>query len=201
MCEPITLGVAATAATSSTAATAATAGLFGVGGAFSAMTTLGTLASVASVGMGVMGAMGNSQAQQDQSAYQAGVARNNKIIADRNAATIKEQGTREANRYRSRVRGMIADQTINLVGGGDVSTGSTVDLLADTAEFGEMDAQTIEANAADGAYNAKVQGNNFGNQANLYKAQSESQNPLFSGVSSLMSGAGTVAHRWSMRKN
>lgn len=204
MCEPITLGVAATAATSTAAATAATAGLFGVGGTFSMMTTLGTLATAASIGSGVMGFMSatkGAQAQQDQTAYLAGVQKNNQIIAERNAKRIEQQGTREANRYRSRVKDLIADQTVSLQGGGDVSVGSTVDLLADTAELGEMDAQTIEHNSKEAGYNERLKGINAGNQSNLYQAQSDSYSPSYAGVSSLMSSVGTVSHKWAMRKS
>jgi len=187
MCEPVTASLVAggymSAATASTIATVVSVG------------------SVAGMAMSAYGVYADSQAQKDQANYQAGVARNNKIISDRNAADITKQGKDEANRYRSRVRQLEAQQTVSLVAqGADVTEGSNVDLLADTAELGEFDAQIIESNAGRAAYNARVQGMNFEAQAGLYRAKANAQSPAFSAGTTLLSGAGQVADRWNSRR-
>lgn len=178
MCEPtilVAMGMSASAAATTTAVVA-TAGL-----AFSAY-----------------GAYQQSVATKDQANYQAAVSRNNKIIADRSAVDITKQGKDEANRYRAKVRQLEAEQTVGLAGQNvDVTEGTSVDLLADTAELGEFDAQMIESNAGREAYNARVRGMNFGTQADLYKAKADAQSPAFSASTTLLSGAGQVADRWS----
>ena len=157
-----------------------------------------TAVSIAGLAMSAYGAYQSSKAAKDEASYQEGVARNNKIIADRNAADITKQGKDEANRYRSRVDRMQADQTVGLAGQGvDVTEGSSIDLLADTGGLGEFDAQTIESNAGREAYKSKVQGMNFESQANLYKAKASAQNPAFAAGTTLLSGAGQVSDRWN----
>ncbi len=178
MCEPTTLvalGMSASAAATTTAVIA-TAGL----------------------AMSAYGAYANAQSQKDQANYQSAVARNNKIISDRNARDITRQGEDEANRYRAKVRRMSAEQTVGLAGQGvDVTEGTSIDLLADTAELGEFDAQTIKSNAGREAYNARVQGMNFEAQAGLYKAKADAQSPAFSAGTTLLAGAGQVSDRWN----
>lgn len=169
----------------------------------------------------------NLQAQAAQANYQAQVARNNQIIAERNAvrhqeiserraSEIEKQGEREANQYRRKVREFSANQLVTMAGqGADVTVGSNVDLLADTARLGEFDAQTIEYNAnkagedtrykgAMDAYSARVQGSNYGASAGLYesqsanyKSQASNVSPFFSGISGLLQGASTVSSKWN----
>ena len=178
---------------------------------------------IASAGMGMVQSYQQAKAQEDQAEYQAAVARNNQIIADRNAQETQrrgeeidkqteEKGRLEKNKYRRQVAEMQSDQMAKLAGQGvDVSTGTSIDLLADTAELGELDAQTIKQNtaqqaydvryqAARDAYNQRVGGMNQGAQAGLYQAQAEAQNPMMAGVSSLLSGAGSVASKWMTYK-
>ena len=166
------------------------------------MGEIATAASVAGMAMSAYGAYQGAQASKDEANYQAAVSRNNKIISDRNAADITKQGKDEANRYRSRVRQLEAQQTVGLAGQGvDVSEGTSIDLLADTAELGEFDAQVIKSNAGREAYNARVQGMNFQSQADLYKTKANAQSPAFSAGTTLLSGAGQVSDRWnSIRK-
>lgn len=164
------------------------------------MCELTTIATIGSAVMSAYGSYQESKAQKQQAEYQAAVARNNQIIADRNAKEIEKRGEIEANRYRAQVRQKMADQMVGLAGQGvDVTTGTSIDLLADSAELGELDAQTIRSNASREAYNQRVAGMNYGAQAGLYQSQADNQSPLMSGVSSLLSGAGTVADRWNKR--
>lgn len=198
MCLPVLVGTAAIAATSTTAAVAATSGIIGSAGLIGGVVSAGTALSTAGLAMSVYGAYQGAQAKKDQANYQAAVSRNNKIIADRSAVAITKQGEQEANRYRAKVRQLQAEQTVGLAGQGvDVTEGTSVDLLADTAELGEFDAQMIKSNAARASYNARVQGANFGTQAGLYKAKASAQSPAFAAGTTLLSGAGQVADRWN----
>jgi hypothetical protein len=175
----------------------------GVTAAGAAMWTVTVLdiVSVVGAGMAAMGAMKGSAAARDMSSYNAAVQRNNQIIAERNEKRILDQGKYEANAYRARTRSYISDQMVLMAAqGGDISYGSNVDLLADTAELGERDAVTIEANAADRAYDEKLKGLTAGSQAGLYATQAANEDPLYAGVSTLLSTGSTVSHRWAMRQ-
>jgi hypothetical protein len=182
MCEPTTLAA--------------------LGMSAKAAATVATVTQVAGLAMSVYGAYNQSRAQQDDAEYQAAVSRNNKIISDRNAKEIEDQGRLEANRYRARVRQLEADQVVGLAGQGvDVTEGTSIDLLADTGELGELDAQIIESNAGREAYNARVQGMNYEAQAGLYQSRADAQSPLFSAGTTLLSGAGQVADRWNSTRS
>jgi hypothetical protein len=158
--------------------------------------------AVVGAGMAAASAMKGSAAARDMSQYNAAVQRNNRIIAERNEKRILKQGKYEANAYRARTRSLISDQMVLMAAqGGDISFGSNVDLLADTAELGERDAITIEANAADRAYDEQLKGLTAGSQADLYATQAANEDPLYAGVSTLFSTGGTVAHRWAMKQN
>lgn len=162
--------------------------------------TVMDVVGVAAAGLSAMSSYQDSQARKAQADHQAQMSRNNQIIANRNAEEILKQGKEEANRYRGHVDQLKANQMVSLVAQGtDVTEGTSIDLLADTAEQGERDARTIESNADREAYNARVQGMNYGSQANLYEVQAASYNPLMAGVSSLLSGAGTVADKWNRK--
>lgn len=198
---------AATAATASTAAAAGTAAATAGTAATSASTFAGLTAAqwsavtgLASTAMGAYGSYTQSKAMQQQAEYQAAVNRNNQIIANRQAEDALKRGELEAQQYRSRVRNIQAEQLVSMAAeGADVTFGSNVDLLAETAELGELDAQRIRSNAEREAYNLRTQGMNFGAQAGLNRARASAENPLLAGGTSLLSGASTVASRWGRK--
>jgi hypothetical protein len=165
-------------------------------------TTL-AIASVASsvIGTGVaaMGAMQQGKAAQAQANYQAAVARNNKIIADRQAEDAIKRGSREEASYRRQVSQLAGRQRATLAANGVVvDQGSAGDILADTAEYGELDALTIRSNAEREAYGYRVQGQNFESDARLYTATGANARSAgnFGALSNLISGAGSVAQKW-----
>lgn len=158
-----------------------------------AVSIIGTMTAAA-------GAYSAAKAQKDQNAYQASVARNNKIVADRQAEDIIKRGETEAQQKRSQVRQLQARQTVALAGQGvDVTEGSSVDLLADTAELGEFDAQVIRSNAAREAHAKQVQGYSFGTQSQLFEARAEAQRPAFAAGETLLTGFDRVSSRWYKR--
>jgi len=165
-----------------------------------AMTTAQIVfASVGAAGtaMSALGAMNQAQAAKDQARYQAAIQRNNQIVAERQAADTLKRGKEAADAQREKARQLKSRQLVMLAGQGvDVSSGSSVDLLADTAELGEFDAQKIEGNAARQSHSQKIQAANFGSQAGLFQAKSDAQSPLFAGTSTLLSGVGSVAAKW-----
>lgn len=151
----------------------------------------------AGLAMSAFGAMQQSAARREEAEFQAKVARNNEILAEREALSIEKRGAEAANLHKQKAGQLKARQMVALAGQGvDVSEGSSVDILADTAELAAFDAAVIRGNADRAAYNARVQGANFGSQAGLFSATASNESPLFAGTSTLLSGAGAVAKQW-----
>lgn len=75
------------------------------------------------------------------------------------AADAVTRGAEEEQRFRSTVRGLIGSQRAGFAGQGvDVGSGSAVDVQADAAYLGELDALTIRSNAQREAWGYRVQG-------------------------------------------
>ena len=106
--------------------------------------TAGTIAIVATVASAVVGAAGaylGAQAQADAAHQQAKVS--GYLARD---AILR--GRREEQAERERVRRILGMQRAAFgASGGVVDVGSALDVLEDTAYFGELDALTIRANA------------------------------------------------------
>lgn len=97
-------------------------------------------------------------AQREASESQADLADYNANVADLQAKDAVARGTEEESRFRSSVRGIIGSQRANQAAQGvDVGFGSTVDVQADAAFLGELDALTIKTNAAREAWGFQVQ--------------------------------------------
>jgi hypothetical protein len=162
--------------------------------------TLGEIATGVAIGGTVLAtasAFNQSQAVKDQTAYQAAIARNNQVIAERKAANVETKGRLDVARQRLKVRQLMGRQTVALAGQGvDVTSEGEVNLLAETAELGELDAQTIRVGAAQDAAAVRAQGANFGAQATLLDAQSRAQNPLLAAGTTALTGFGSISAQW-----
>lgn len=159
--------------------------------------------SVLGAGIGAMSAVQQGQAASANAAYQAQVHANNQIIAERQATDALKRGDMEATRHRQAVEGLKGRQRTALASANlDLSSGSPLDILADTAGLGELDALTIESNAAREAAGYRAQGMNFGAEAALERSRAKSSlasSGLAAGAS-LLTGVGTVADRWYRRR-
>ncbi|MEK9754489.1 MAG: hypothetical protein VW338_14945 [Rhodospirillaceae bacterium] len=156
-------------------------------------------ASAVSTVVGAVGSIQQGRAAQAQANYQAQVARNNKIVADRQAADALERGKVSELNYRREVSRLAGRQKAVLAGNGVVvDQGSALDILGDTAELGELDALTIRSNAEREAYGYRVQGNNFEADARLAQARGSAAASAgtFGAITGLLSGAGSVANKW-----
>jgi hypothetical protein len=167
MCDPVSLGV------------------------FSMGTTL------ASTGLGVMGQMQQGQLQQAMYGYQAQVARNNQIAAERLAVDAEKQGRIAEDRQRLRTRARMGTQVAELAGQGTDLEGSPTDILGDAAAGGEMDALAIRSNATREAWSDRTKGVEFDNEAMLANSRQRWSrlSPLGVGAS-LIGGAGAFADKW-----
>jgi len=94
-------------------------------------------------------AAGESTAQQQEW---------NARIAEVQAQDAVTRGREAESQLRTQTRGLIGSQRAGFAGQGlDISVGSPVDVQGDTAYLGELDAQTIRANAAREAWGYRVE--------------------------------------------
>ena len=165
--------------------------------ATSTMAAISIASMIASTAVSAYGAYKQSQAAKAQANYQAAVARNNSIIAERNAKAIQEAGQTQADAQRRKIASVKGSARVAMGAAGvALDEGSPSDILVDIESLGELDVQTIKSNAEREAYNARVQGMNYQAQAGLYSAQASAQSPLLAGGSALLSGASSVAGKW-----
>ena len=168
------------------------------------LTALSIAGSVISTGVSVMGQMQAGKNSKAMADYQAGVARNNQIVADRAAQDALDRGGVAEQRSRLETARLKGRQRVVLAGlGQEVDTGSALDITSDTAQLGELDALTIRSNAEREAYNFRVRGMQFGQEAVLQEATGANalSAGYFGAVGTLASGVGTVADRWYRYRN
>lgn len=145
--------------------------------------TAATLATTAlSTGVGVYSAISSSQAQQrqleaqaEQSRYQAEIANQNSKLAEQETSAKRREGYENMIAKRQETAKLIGKQRAALgASGAALDIGSTLDMVADTAEQGEIDAINAYNRGIDESYRTQIQAWNYGQQAagNLAAADS-----------------------------
>lgn len=113
-------------------------------------------------------AVQKSNAKKAEYEYKAKVAKNNAKIAETNAAQERQSGLEEARLQRIKtLQSVGTQQTAMAANGIDVTSGTALDTIEDTATMGELDALMIEYNAERQAQNYEQTAANYKNQANL----------------------------------
>ena len=157
-----------------------------------AATAIGTATSV-------YGRLQEGRAVKKQAAYQAAVARNNAILAERAAQDAEQRGQLEAQRLALQSRQLSGRQRAALAANGVlVDTGIALDVVEDTAAMGKLDQLTARRNAGREAANYRAQGMNFEASAQLAEARGASARraSYLEGLSTFSTGAGSVADKW-----
>lgn len=146
---------------------------------------LGAAGLADSVGTGLMSA-----------GYQSKVAKANAKLANYQAADALARGSVAEFRHRQQVGKLVGAQRAGYGAQGiDVNDGSALDVQADTAYMGELDALTIRNNAAREAWGYQVQANDSMLQASLARSQG-----ITGAAGTLLGGAGSLASMaYSMR--
>ena len=139
-----------------------------------ALTAISIASTVASTGMGVMSSIQQGKARQAQAEYQADVARQNQQLAEQQASAQRKEGYDNMVAKRQETAKLIGRQRAAAgASGATVDVGSSLDLQADTAAQGEIDALNIYNQASDKAYGTQLQGWGYGQQAAGYDAQAD----------------------------
>lgn len=160
------------------------------------MCDLLTAITLAGTALGAAGQIQQGQAAAQASKYNAKVADMNAQISERRARDAIERGKLEEQKKRTENAQIEGRQRAAMAANGvDLSFGSPLDTLVDTATLGEVDALTIRSNSYREAYDYKVQAANGRADANLarMRAKSESTGGYLSAASTLLTGFGKAA--------
>jgi hypothetical protein len=113
-------------------------------------------------------------AAQRAAESQAALAEFNAAVADLQAKDALARGELDANRFRQRVKVLVGEQRAGIAAGNvDVGYGSAVDVQADTAFQGELDALTVKTNAAREAWGYRVEAEDIRQRARIARQEGE----------------------------
>lgn len=147
--------------------------------------------------LGAVSAYQASSATKQAYDTQAQIAGNNAQVAGWQAQDAITRGARSASASRMRSHQLAGTQRARMAAQGvDLGVGSALEILTDTAYFGEVDAGTITDNAAKEAWAIRQQAAGYRADASLLKTRSDSESPLLAGGTSLLTSAGRVAGGW-----
>lgn len=140
----------------------------------------------------VIGAVGQVRAGRAANETAKSNAQVNRIMADDALA----RGAADEAAQRRKTASFKGEQAaIFGASGAEINTGSSLDILADTAEFGELDALRIRNNAEREA---------FGFEAGARISETSGKNAqttgALTGAGTLIGGAGAVSSRWKVFK-
>ena len=149
-----------------------------------------------------LGAYHSAQAQKTALGSQADLADINARMSESAAQQTLLTGQREEQKSRIATANLKGTQRASLAANGvDLGVGSAAQILTSTDVLGEIDANTIQANAVRSAWGYRTQGVNQSNQALVSRASAGGINPGSAATSSLLGSAGSVASTWySMNK-
>ncbi|WP_186425096.1 virion core protein, T7 gp14 family [Cupriavidus metallidurans] len=138
-------------------------------------------------------------AQQQKSALgaQADIADINARTAESTAESALYQGQQQEISQRLKTAQLKSSQRTAMAANGiDLGSGSAVNVLTSTDTMGEIDANTIAANAVRSAFGYRTQATNFQNDALMKRTTASGISPITSAASTLLTGAGQVAGSW-----
>lgn len=171
-----------------------------------ALKVVGTVMAIISAAISIPTSIQQGKNAQAMYNYQAKVAKKNADIAQQNADQERQAGIEEARWQRIKTLQSIGSQQVAMAGNGiDITSGTALDTIEDTAQLGELDALMIQYNSERAAQNYEQQANNFNNQANLdviagkNAATAGTINGVAYGLNGLSQGLGSlgsVADKW-----
>lgn len=151
-------------------------------------------------GASVAGSISAANAQSASAAYQAQVARNNALMAQRNAEyTIRAgEANAEAESLKGSARVARAKAAI-AANGVDVNEGSAVDVVSSEREAEKLDTLTTMNNAQWKAYGYRTQAADFESQAGLHDAEAKSAKTAgaLNAATGLIGSFSSLAGKWA----
>lgn len=140
------------------------------------------------VAIGLAGSMMQAQGQTQNANYQSGMMKQNAMFKEQAAQETIAAGDTSADWQRVRTGQAVGTQrSVQAANGIDVNSGSAAQLQDDTAMLGELDALTIQNNAAREAYGYRVQA-----QQDRLNAVQTVQNGRTAATGSILGGLGSA---------
>lgn len=145
----------------------------------------------------VVGSYQSARGQQSALRYQADIADQNVRIAELGAQSELMRGQREEQATRLKTAQLKSSQRARLAANGiDLGEGNAADILTSTDYMGEVDANTVAANAVRSAWGYRTQGMNAKNDALMKRATADGISPGTAAFGTLLGSAGQVAGSW-----
>lgn len=164
------------------------------------MCELATVLMIGSTLMGGVSAIQQGNAAAASANYNAQVSTMNAKIANENARDAQTRGATEEQAKRREVAQIAGKQKASMAANGiDVTFGSPLDLLVDTAMLGEVDALTIRSNAAREAYAYSTDAANNTANAKFQKASAKSakKGGYMSAFGTVLGGGSETYKHWN----
>lgn len=141
-----------------------------------------------------VGAFYEAKAQKTGFKTQAAFSDINARLSELTAQTAEHQGAQQEQSSRLQTAKIKSSQKSSMAANG-ISLGSdtAVNILTTTDLFGEVDANTISANAARSAWGYRTQALNYKNEALMSRASAKGINPWLAAGTSLMGSASSIA--------
>ena len=140
------------------------------------------------------------QAQAKQAEYQAGIARNNAIMAQHEADYRAKTGVQERQQHQLKIEQLKGAQRAAIGASGvEMTSGSPLDLLMDTSEQGAADLLRIDQNTALDIWRIRGGQANYEAQAGLFDASAAGYRSggAFGAGTTLLTGLGNNLWRMS----
>ena len=145
----------------------------------------------------VFGARRSARAEQEAARQNAQIAANNAQFAEWQAQSAIARGQKDVAAVQLRTRRTQGRQRALLAARGiRADEGSALDLLTDTAYFGEIDANTVADRSAMEAWALRTEGQQAAAQGQMMRARADAMSPNMTAFSTLLTGAAPVAARW-----
>lgn len=155
-----------------------------------------TMLMIASTVAGGVGSIQQGQAANESAKYSAQVSQMNADMADRAARDALERGKLTEQKQRRENAQLQGAQVAAMAANGvDLSFGSPLDLIVDTAKMGEIDALTIRSNTAREERDIRQQALNYRGQAGADLAAGRSARTAgYLGAAGTVLGGGAKAY-------
>ena len=155
------------------------------------------IAQGAGSAMSAVGSYYGAKTQKNNLAMAADAAESNARLAALGAQNVFLQRNQEVANLTLKARQVKGRQRAALAANGvAMDYGSAAEIQASTDIMKEIDLNTLEANAVRSAWGYRTQATNFTNEARTARTTASQINPTGAAVSSLLTGAGSVASSW-----
>jgi hypothetical protein len=156
-----------------------------------------TYAMAGGAAVGTVGSYYSALGEKTALGFQADLDAINARIADRKARDSLARGEREYGAHRLKTAAFKGQQRTELAANNvDLGFGSAAAVLASTDLLGDVDAETILANASREAWGHRLEAVGLRGSSAVNRASAKAINPGMEAAGSLLTSAGTVASHY-----